>query len=301
VAVYVDDKLIFSKNLDAIKRLKTQLSKHFEITDLGKARWILGMEVLCNRPQGTITLSQHHYIKTIIDRFGLKDGQSVSTPLETNAKLTKIDMPEVNAKMYQSALGGLMYAMLETHPDLAYAVGALSKHAACPGQMHFAALKQWVKTNCHLADVNYRKTMDMSLLGYVDADWAGDVDDCRSISGYTFITAGGAISWSSKKQPSVALSSTEAEYMTTTASVKEATWLKVLFLEIKPSLTRMPVKLLIDNQLVMSLVKNATFHDQTKHIVICHHYIREKVDEGEIVLEYLPTVEQVANVLMKPL
>ena len=147
----------------------------------------------------------------------------------------------------------------------------------------------------------YRKTMDMSLLSYVNADWAGDVDDHHSISGYTFVTARGAISLSSKKQPSVALSSTEAEYMAATAAVKEATWLKVLFSEIEPSLMRTPVKLLIDNQLAMSLAKNATFHDRMKHIMICHHYIREKVDEGEIVLEYLPTAEQVADVLMKPL
>ena len=141
----------------------------------------------------------------------------------------------------------------------------------------------------------------MSLLGYVDADWAGDMDDRRSISGYTFITARGAISWSSKKQPSIALSSTEAESMAATAAAKEATWLEVLFSEIKPLLTRMPVKLLIDNQSAMSLAKNATFHNRTKHIAIRHHYIREKVDEGEIVLEYLPTAEQVADVLTKPL
>ena len=130
----------------------------------------------------------------------------------------------------------------------------------------------------------------MSLLGYVNADWAGEMGDHHSISGYTFITAGGAISWSSKKQPSVALSSTEAEYMATAAAAKEATSLKVLFSDIK---------LLIDNQSAMSLMKNATFHDWTKHIMI--HYIREKVDKGEIVLEYLPTAEQVADVLMKPL
>ena len=100
------------------------------------------MEVIHDRLQGTITLSQHCYIEMILDCFGLKDGQSVSTPLETNAKLTKIDMPEVDAKMYQSALSGLMYAMLVMHPDLAYAVGALSKHTACPGQAHCAERQQ---------------------------------------------------------------------------------------------------------------------------------------------------------------
>ena len=147
----------------------------------------------------------------------------------------------------------------------------------------------------------YRRTTDTSLLGYIDADWAGDVDNPRSISGYTFITAGGAVSWSLKKQPSVALSSMEAEYMTAAATVKEATWLKVLFSEIEPSLTCTAVKLFIDNQSAMSLAKNTTFHDQMKHIAIHHHYIREKVDEGEIILEYLPTAEQVTNVLTKPL
>ena len=146
----------------------------------------------------------------------------------------------------------------------------------------------------------YKKTTDISLLGYVDADWAGDVDDCCSISGYTFITARGAISWSSKKQPSITLLSMEAECMAT-AAAKEATWVKVLFLEIKPSLTHTAIKLFIDNQLAMSLMKNVTFYDWTKHIMIHHHYIREKVDEGEIILEYLPTVEQVADILMKPL
>ena len=146
-----------------------------------------------------------------------------------------------------------MYAMLAMRPDLAYAVGALSKHAACPGQAHFAVLK---RVYCYLrgtmdAHLVYRKTSELSLLGYVNADWAGDINDHCSISGYTFITAGGAISWSSRKQPSVALSSTEAEYMAAAAAAKEATWLKVLFSEIELSLTRTAVKLFIDNQSAM--------------------------------------------------
>ena len=174
---------------------------------------------------------------------------------------------------------------------------SLSQTGTLHGTKTSIPLPTWPTDACLI----YRKTMDVSLLGYVDADWAGDVDDHCSISGYTFVTAGGIISWSSKKQPSIALLSTEAEYMATTATMKEATWLKVLFLEIKPSLMCTAVKLFIDNQLVMSLVKNATFHDQTKHIMIHHHYIREKVDKGEIILEYLLTVEQVTNILTKPL
>ena len=126
VAIYVDNKLFFFKNLNVIKCLKEQLSEHFKITDLGDACWILGMEVIHDHQLGTIFLSQCCYIMIILDYFGLKDGQSVSTPLETNAKLDEVDNPEVDIKTYQGTLG-------VTHPDLAYAVSALSKHAACPG------------------------------------------------------------------------------------------------------------------------------------------------------------------------
>ena len=215
-------------------------------------------------------MSRCQYVKTIIDHFGLKDGHSVSTPLKTNANLIKIDTPEVDAKTYQSALGGLMYAMLVTRLDLAYAVGELSKHVACPGQAHFVALKRVYHYLRGMMDAHlvYRKMIDMSLLGYVNADWAGNMDDRCSISDYTFMTAGGAISWSSKKQPSIALSSTEAGYMAATAATKEAIWLKVLFSEIEPSLTCTAIKLFIDNQLVMSPVKNTTFHNQMKHITV---------------------------------
>ena len=160
VTVYVDDKLIFSKNLNTIKHLKAQLLECFEITDLGEACWILGMKVIHDHKLGTISLSQCRYITMILDHFGLKDSWSVSTPLETNVKLVKVDNSEVDIKTYQSALGGLMYAMLATHPDLAYAVGALSKHAACPGQAHFAALKQVYRYLRRMTDTRliYRRT-----------------------------------------------------------------------------------------------------------------------------------------------
>ena len=137
------------------------------------------MEVIHDHKLGTISLSQCRYITTILDHFGLKDGRSVSTPLETNAKLVKVDNPKVDIKTYQGAFGGLMYAMLATCPDLAYAVGALSKHAACPGQAHFAALKRVYHYLRRTTDTRlvYRRTTDISLLGYVNADWAGDVND----------------------------------------------------------------------------------------------------------------------------
>jgi len=142
--------------------------------------------------------------------------------------------------------------------------------------------------------------MDINLLGYVDADWASDTNDQRSITGHVFIMAGGAVSWSSKKQDSVALSSMEAEYMAATSATKEAIWITTFLNELK--LFPVPkIKILVDNQSAISLAKNAVFHSHTKHIAICYHFIRKKVDAGEIELEYIPMNAQVADVLMKPL
>ena len=233
----------------------------------------------------------------------MENGRAVKTPMEPNLKLVRLEAPEIDAKLYQSGLGALMYAMLATRPDLAFAVGALSKHAATPGEAHWMALKRVYRYLCGTTDtcLIYSGATKPNILGYVDADWAGDINDCRSISGYVFVISGGAVSWSSKKQPSVALSSMEAEYMAAAAATKEAVWLHSLTQELSPSSFQEPTTLLIDNQSAMALVKNAVFHDRTKHIAICHHFIQEKIDNEEITLQYVPTNEQVADVLTKPL
>ena len=146
----------------------------------------------------------------------------------------------------------------------------------------------------------YQGDTKNNLIGYVDADWAADINNHWSITGHVFILAGAAISWSSKKQTSVALSSTEAEYMATAAVTKEAIWLHTLFNELN-TLSSQLTTLLIDNQSAMALAKNAMFHDCTKHITIQHHFNREKLDLEEGAVEYVPTTEQVVDVLTKGL
>lgn len=303
VAVYVDDKLILSKSREAINQLKSQLAGQYDLSDLGEAQWILGMEIIRDRDKGTIELSQTRYVESILDRFGMQDGRSVSTPIETNLKLTKLTEPEIEARAYQSALGALMYAMLATRPDLAFAVGVLSRHAATPGEPHWTALKRVYRylRGTTEARLTFSGDTTDTPLGYADADWAADVNDRRSISGYVFILSGGAVSWSSKKQSSVALSSTEAEYMAVSAATKDLIWIRTLLAELDSTAICGPTPLLVDNQSAISLTSNAMFHDRTKHISIRHHFIREKVDSGEVTVEYIPTGEQVADVLTKGL
>ena len=302
IAIYVDDLLLFSDSLKAIKNVKFELNKRFEMTDLGEARWILGMEVKRDRKKRTLNISQRQYVMDILERHGMADCRSVSTPMVPNLSLMKLSAPEMDVTTYQSAVGSLMYAMIGTRPDLAHAVGVLSQFAANPGTEHWNALKRVFRY--------LRGTQDMSLVfgsgntklltGYADADWAADKNDRRSLTGYVFLMSGGAISWSSRKQHSTAQSSTEAEYMAGAHAAKEAAWIRIFLSEIGEAQSS-PTHLMMDNQSAMALAKNPEFHSRTKHIDVHYHFLREKIAEEDLALDFIPTGEQIADVLTKGL
>ncbi|CDO75139.1 hypothetical protein BN946_scf184772.g6 [Trametes cinnabarina] len=311
VAVYVDDMLIFAKDRAAVDHIKLELGVPYEMSDLGEARWILGMEIIHDRARKTITLSQHQYVENILKTHGMANCRPVSTPMAPNQKLLKLNVPEVDERAYQSALGSLMYAMLGTRPDLAFAVGMLSKHAASPGKDHWTALMRVYKylrgTSDHalVFDGSALCSEGGNLVGYSNADWAGDVNDRRSVTGFIFKLGDAAISWQSKKQDCVALSTTEAEYIALAAASKEALWLRTFLSELYGMTFDAPgspgTLILVDNQSAMSLAKNSTFHDRTKHIAIRHHFIRDEIEKQAIHVEYIPTGDQVADILTKAL
>ena len=303
IALYVDDMLIFSNSTNARDATKAALSERFEMTDLGEAHWILNMELTRDRANHTINLSQRQYIETILERHDLADCKPVATPMVQNQKLTKLDAPEIDPQPYQQALGSLMYAMVGTRPDIAYAVGALSQHSATPGQEHWTALKRvfrYLRGTTDLS-IHFNGKIPNEAFAFVDADHANDPNTRRSVGGYVYLIAGGAVSWSSKKQSSVALSSTEAEYMAASSAAQEAIWLRALLGELGLLSLEHPTCLRIDNQSAMALARNDAFHNRTKHIAIRHHFIRERIEDGEIDVEYVPTDRQVADVLTKPL
>lgn len=311
-AVYVDDMLLVTNDVAARDRLKLALTERFEMTDLGEARWILNMEITRNRPLRILELSQRQYITSILTRFDLSNCRPVTTPMDPNQKLIKLSEaePGLDVTLYQSMLGSLMYAMIGTRPDLAYSVGVLSKHAATPGREHFQAMVRVYRylRGTHDLRLTYRGTpsgtrsgINPDLIGYVDADWASDPNDRRSITGYLFILAGGAISWSSKRQSSTALSSTEAEYMAAAHATKEAIWLRSFLIEIGRLSIPYAVPLLIDNQSAIALIKNPEHHERTKHIAVRYHFIRDSFEANLIEPEYVPTGDQVADILTKGL
>ena len=302
--VYVDDLIILANLLSALQSCKDSLNKSFKMTDLGEASHFLGMEISRDRAARTLSIHQGSYIKTVLDRFGMADCAPLSIPLAVGTKFPPLAEKESSFMLqYQKLVGSLMYLMVATRPDLAFAVGAVSQFMSSPGEEHLAAVKRIMRYIKETQE--YKLTLGagvkgkVKLVGYSDADWGANDINRRSISGYTFLLGAGAVSWCSKKQASVALSSTESEYMALTQAAKEAIWIKRLLTEIG-YMESDDLVIHVDNQGCMALAHNPEFHARTKHIDIQYHFIREKVDEGVIQLQYCPTKEMVADVLTKP-
>lgn len=196
-----------------------------------------------------------------------------------------------------------MYLMLDTRPDIAFAVSCLSRFMSNPTSAHITAVKRVCRYLKGTQDLELVFRGDLCpLSGYTDADWAGDTATRRSTSGYIFNLGSGAISWSSKRQPVVALSSCESEYMGETQATKEAIWLRRLLAGLLGQ-EKEPMATVIfgDNQGAIALAKNPQFHARTKHIDIQHHFVREKQAEGEVDIQYTPTERQIADGLTKAL
>ena len=217
----------------------------------------------------------------------------------------EIEKEKIDQAEYQSAVGSLLYLSTGTRPDIAFAVNNVAKFCSDPTKHHWVAVKQILRYLRGTSDLGLLYTCAdgaVECLGYSDSDWAGDLDDRRSTSGYIFMLSSVGISWKSKKQTSVALSTAEAEYMALSGAVQEAMWLRQLVSELMNG--GMPTKATViheDNQSTISLAKNPQFHGRAKHIDIQHHFVREKVNDGTIELIYCSAEAMVADVLTKGL
>jgi Reverse transcriptase (RNA-dependent DNA polymerase) len=215
---YVDDMLIAGHDAQMIDMLKKEMSKSFDMKDMGQARQILGMQIIRDRKTKRLWLSQEKYIERVLERFNMQGAKKVSCPLPNHLKLSKKLCPstekgkdEMSRVPYSSAVGSLMYSMVCTRPDIAHAVGVVSRFLSNPGKQHWEAVKwilRYLRGTSKLC-LSFWKD-EVVLEGYTDADMAGDLDHRKSTSGYMFTFTGGAVSWQSKLQKCVALSTTEA-------------------------------------------------------------------------------------------
>ena len=304
--LYVDDMLIAAKSMSEINELKKQLSNEFEMKDLGAAKKILGMEISRDRPSGKVYLSQKGYIDKVLRRFNMHNAKPVSTPLAAHFKLSSALCPKSDADIeymsrvpYSSAVGSLMYAMVCSRPDLSYALSVVSRYMANPGKEHWKAV-QWIfrylrgTSNAYL---QFGKTRD-GLVGFVDSDFAGDLDKRRSLTGYVFTIGGCAVSWRATLQSIVACSTTDAEYMAISEACKEAIWLRGLYTELCGDSSCPTV--FSDSQSAIYLTKNPMYHERTKHIDVRYHYIRDVVAEGDLKVCKISTHDNPADMMTKP-
>ncbi|KAJ9520535.1 hypothetical protein QJQ45_007415 [Haematococcus lacustris] len=300
--VYVDDCLLCTQQGDTagLAYVKKQLSSAFKLKDLGEARWFLGMQLTRDRAEGTIKLDQHKFIQELVTAHSKSAAHSKPLPMAPAVKLVREgDALDTTLHHYSALVGSLLYLTCCTRPDIAFAVGAMARHMSAPTKQHWAAA---CSVLCYL-----KGTADQGLLfggvsglqGFSDADYAGDKDTARSTTGYIFTLNGGAISWSSRLQPTVAMSTAEAEYMAASSAAKEALWLRKLMRDLQ--LDASCVHLGCDNQAAIQLLHNPMATSRAKHIDVHHHFVRERISRGEVAFHYCHTSSMLADILTKPL
>ena len=238
VSTFVDDiKIMAPKDSGMIERVKLELTFAFSMIDMGPISFYLGLKVQRDRENRTIKLSQPAYINKVLNKFHLDKAHAANTPMKETAFLeqkTEGEASPSEKKRYQGMTGSLMFSMVETRPDIAFATSVASRFAKNPGHQHTEAVKTILRylKGSNERGITYGGQSKLLVEGYSDSDWAGDKESRKSTSGFIFMLNGGPVSWCSKRQPTVALSSTEAEYIALTLAAKEATWLRLLLTEL---------------------------------------------------------------------
>lgn len=302
VAVYVDDILVASRDDYKINDLKEHLAMEFEIKDLGQPKCCLGIEF--SRKGNQILLNQNGYINEILMRFGINEWNTAITPIDIDVKLELL-MENVKREKqefsFREVVGALTYLATSTRPDIAHAVSALSQFNDRNGPIHWTAAERVLRYLKRTADAGlvFEPSLE-PLKGYSDAGWGSCPVDRHSYTGYAFALGNGIISWESRKQTTVALSSTEAEYISATEAAREAVHLQEYLKELGfDALAR--ITMFCDNMSALKLAKNPTYHARTKHIPLRYHFIRHVIRENRLNIKHLRTEDMLADVLTKGL
>ena len=300
VIVYVDDAVFLGPDKHLVNSFKFRFMDTWECRDLGETKEFLRMRI--TRQRNLIFLDQMDYLKTVLRCFNLLNAKGASTPLPSGYNPAPNESP-VDKKLctkYQQVIGSLLYLMLGTRPDIAFAVTKMVQFAANPSEEHYNKALYICKYLAGTTDYKLQYGLKYDgLYAYADADWASDPKSRRSTTGYLVLLSGTAISWNSRVQKTIALSSTEAEYMSLSDTCRQLVWMRSFFKELGMPIKAIP--LCGDNQGAIFNASNPVQEKRTKHIDIRFHYIREKVSEGEISLHFVPTDQNPADMFTKNL
>ena len=299
VQIYVDDIIFGSTNDSLCKEFSLDMQSEFEMSMMGELKYFLGLQI--KQTQEGIFINQSKYCKELIKRFGMDSAKHMSTPMSTNCYLDKDESGQsIDIKQYRGMIGSLLY-LSASRPDIMFSVCMCARFQSNPKQSHLSAVKRIMRYLLGTINLGlwYPKNSTCNLIGYSDSDFAGSKTDRKSTSGTCQFIGSALVSWHSKKQNSVALSTAEAEYISAGSCCAQILWMKQQLSDYGIILDRIPIK--CDNTSAINLSKNPVQHSRTKHIEIRHHFLRDHVLKGDCVLEFVDTKNQLADIFTKPL
>ena len=299
VQIYVDD-IIFGSNDQALcDEFAELMQKEFEMSLMGELTYFLGLQIK-QTPTG-LFVSQEKYTRELLVKYNFKDLKGKATPMANGVKL---DVDEkgnsVDQKLYRGMIGSLLY-LTASRPDILFCVCLCARFQSNPKESHLTAVKRIFRYLIGTENLGlwYPKGQEFSVVGYCDADFAGCRVERKSTSGSCIFLGGCLISWNSKKQNSIALSTAEAEYVASGSCTAQILWVQSQLADYGIRIQKIPI--MCDNTSAINLAKNPIVHSRTKHIEIRHHFIRDHISKGDIELKFIDTSRQLADIFTKPL
>ncbi|KAK6148007.1 hypothetical protein DH2020_018919 [Rehmannia glutinosa] len=297
VQIYVD--IIFGATNESLcKKFSKLMQGEFEMSMMGELNFFLGLQI--KQCQEGIYISQSKYTKELLKKFDIEEGRTVSTPMATNVKIDKDEKGKsVDESKYRGMIGSLLY-LTASRPDILHVVCLCARFQSNPKESHMSAVKRifrYLKGTIQYG-LFYPKNENFSLKGYSDSDYAGNIDDRKSTSGSCQFLGDCLVSWFSKKQNCVSLS-TPAEYISAAFCCTQLLWMKQTLADYKCSFESVPI--FCDNISAINIAQNPVHHNRTKHIEIRHHFLRDCVSKRKIEISFVPSQDQLADIFTKPL
>ena len=297
--IYVDDIIFGSTNETYAYEFSNFMKNEFEMSMMGELTFFLGLQVI--QHEKGIFINQGKYARELIKKFGLENAKTENNPCSTSLKLKVDECGEtVNATLYRSMIGSLLY-LCSSRPDLMYATCACARYQSNPKVSHLKAVKRILKYVKGTLDLGVYYTNDTNcvITGFSDSDWAGNEADRKSTSGVCCFIGNNLVSWSSKKQNCISISTAEAEYVSAGHCATQLLWLKSMIKDY--GINQETMVMLCDNMSAINISKNPVQHSRTKHIDIRYHFIKDLVEQKIITLEYIDTSKQLSDIFTKPL
>ncbi|KAK6143271.1 hypothetical protein DH2020_023619 [Rehmannia glutinosa] len=299
VQIYVDDIIFGSTNKEHCDKFSNLMQGKFEMSMMGELTFFLGLQVK-QLKDGTF-ISQTKYTRDLMKKFSMEEKSSVNIPMNASVKMDMdADGKAVDQTRYRALIGSLLY-LTASRPDITFAVGLCAHFQSNPKESHMSVVKRifrYLKGTIQYG-LFYPKNENFSLKGYSDSDYARNIDDRKSTSGSCQFLGDCLVSWFSKKQNYVSLSTAEAEYISAAFCCTQLLWMKQTLADYKCSFENVPI--FCDNISAINIAENPVHHNRTKHIEIRHHFLRDCVSKRKIEISFVPSHDQLADIFTKPL